>query len=395
MRVIDASLLIALLLSACLSVSARSETSPSGIEFQLPAHPPEGSCEKPLDKLIAILKSDDDPDRWIAAECLGEARESRAVDALVHAVLVENEVHAEMIERNALKKINDPRTGDLLLEALNSKQTRWSAAVSLGELQITRAVDPLVMMLKSDDKEARRVAAEALGPMRDPRAIDALISAFAERDVVLKRYVATSLGEIGDARAVNALINVLADPDDAVEWNAIASLGEIKDSHAILPLTKLLNNLDEQVHSRTEAADALAKIGDAAAVSALIEAGETENDSVKWHAAKALISIKHSDATQFLMESLNQGKIAVVGGAYLFFIQKGDSAAEPALVEALEEFGDEEMAIGFLYCGNSALAEAAHHWFSKKGYEEPDAPEEKLLIWGSGRVQITPGAPLS
>jgi HEAT repeat protein len=377
-----ASLPVALILAACFSSPVYSEASPA-TDFQLPAHPPEGSCEKPIDKLIAILKSDDDRNHWIAAECLGEARDSRAVEALVHAVLFENEVHAKMIERDALRKINDPRTGDLLLEALNSKQTRWTAAISLGELQITRAVDPLVMMLKSDDKEARRVAAMSLGPMQDSRAIDALISAFAEPDVVLRRYVAESLGEIRDPRAVDALIKALSDPDEAVEWNAIVSLGEIKDSRALLPLTKVLNDLDEQERSRTEAADALASIADVAAVNALIEAATTENNSVKWHAAKALISMKHPDATQFLTVSLNQGKVAVVGGAYPFFIQKGDSTAEPALLEALEKFGDEEMAIDFLYCGNSTLAQAAHDWFSKNGFEEPDKPEEKLLIWGS------------
>ena|ERR1700733_4418221 len=378
-----ASLPVALILVACLSAPARSETSSSTKDFQLPARPPEGSCEKPSDKLIAILKSDDDRNHWIAAECLGEAKDSRAVEALVHAIFAENEVHAEMIERDALKKINDPRTGDLLLNALNSKLTRRKAAISLGELQITRAVDPLIMMLKSDDKDGRRIAASALGPMQDPRAIDALISAFAERDEVLRRYVATSLGEIGDARAVAALIQALADPDEAVEWNATASLGEIKDSRAILPLAKVLNNLDEQVHSRTEAADALAKIGDPAAVNALIEAATAENNSVKWHAARALLSLDRPAATQFFTESLSQGNIAVVAAAYPFFVRKGDSTAEPALVEALQKFGDEDMAIDFLYCGNSTLAEAAHHWFSKNGCEEPDKPEEKLLVWGS------------
>jgi HEAT repeat protein len=383
LRTRNSFLEIVLILSACSGVAAQTERSTPATEFQLPAHPPVGSCEKPIDTLIAILKSDDDRNHWIAAECLGEARDSRAVEALVHAVLVEKEIHTAMIERDALRKINDPRTGDLLLEALDAKQTRWTAALTLGELQITRAVDPLIMMLKSDDKQARRAAAISLGPMQDPRAIDALIGAFAERDEVLRRYVATSLGEIGDARAVDALIKALADPDEAVEWNAIASLGEVKDARAIFPLTKVLNNLDEQVRSRTEAADALAKIGDAAAVNALIEAAMAEDNSVKRHAAKALDSMDHPAATQFLTESLSQGRIAVVAGAYRYFVQKGDSSTESALVEALQKFGDEDMAVDFLYCGNSTLAEAAHHWFSKMGYEEPEQPEQKFMIWGS------------
>jgi HEAT repeat protein len=235
-RTPQAALSIALLMLVCFSVRAFPQEPSPTTESQEPGLVPGDACPESVDQLIVWLRSGNSASRWAAAECLGETRDSRAVEHLVQAIFVEQYPRLVMIEENALRKIDDPRTADLLLDALKPKKTRWIAAYALGNLQISRAVDPLLSLLKSTDKEDRRTAAEALGRMKDPRAIDALCGAFTDKDEVLRRYAASALGQIGDARAVDSLVAALDDADDGVRWNAANSLGNIKDSRAVEPL---------------------------------------------------------------------------------------------------------------------------------------------------------------
>jgi HEAT repeat protein len=115
----------------------------------------------------------------------------------------------------------------------------------------------------------------------------------------------------------------------------------------------------------------------------LIEAVTSGKRAIQWHAAAALGSIEHPHAAQLLTASLKQGRINVVAAAYSFFLRKGDPASVPALIEALNEYGESRMARDYMFCGNSLLAEAARQWASRNKLEDIDPPEGQALIWGS------------
>ena len=82
-------------------------------------------------------------------------------------------------------------------------------------------------------------------------------------------------------------------------------------------------------------------------------------------------------------ETLKEGNLTVAAAAYPFFIRKGDPASIPALIQALNEHGDEEMARGFMFCGNYQLADAARNWAKRNKAEDLELPEEPPLTWGA------------
>ncbi len=337
-------------------------------------------CSSSFDQLISSLGSKESMIRVAAAECLGASGDRRAVEPLVRARFAEEYPRYVQVYENALRAINDPRTAELLLAALNSPKTRWAAAWSLGRLQISAAVDPLLKMLNSGDAEDRRTAADSLGPMKDSRAVGPLCVALDGKDEVLRRYAASALGQIGDAHAVDPLIAALLDDDDGVRWNAANSLGDLRDDRAVESLGRALNDDNENVQKA--AADALGKIRDPQATEALTTAIKSGNRAVQWHSAAALAEIGGPQAEEVLSASLNEGKLTIVAASYRFFVRRGSSTSIPILVQALSEHGDWEMARDLMFCGNSRLEDAAREWAKRNKLEDLNPPQP-LLVWGS------------
>lgn len=79
-------------------------------------------------------------------------------------------------------------------------------------------------------------------------------------DTPYKKYAALALGEIGDSRAVNPLIEALKNDYDDNRQAAAWALGEIGDERAIEPLAYVAKN-DKDLSVREAAAEALEKIG--------------------------------------------------------------------------------------------------------------------------------------
>ncbi|MBU2599296.1 hypothetical protein KJ849_01780 [bacterium] len=60
--------------------------------------------------------------------------------------------------------------------------------------------------------------------------------------------------------------------------------------------------------------------------------------------------------------------LAFAAGAHSFFISKSEQKFIPILIDALNKYGNEEMATDFLNCGNSQLEKAGHIWAKEYGY---------------------------
>jgi HEAT repeat protein len=104
-----------------------------------------------------------------------------------------------------------------------------------------------------------------------------------------RRYdAAVALGRTGDPAAVPALEEALSDPDPGVRWMALEALGAI-GSPALPVLTRLLGSDD--IDLRWGAAVSLGEIGDPAAVGPLARTLEDEDRYVRTRAALALAAI--------------------------------------------------------------------------------------------------------
>jgi HEAT repeat protein len=104
------------------------------------------------------------------------------------------------------------------------------AAWKLGHAKDTRAVEPLITILKNEAVVARQAAVRALGMIADPRAVDALITALNDTDLGVRKSAAEALGKIKDPRAVEPLSEGLKDRDTEIRESAVSALGEIGDA---------------------------------------------------------------------------------------------------------------------------------------------------------------------
>jgi len=170
-----------------------------------------------------------------------------------------------------------------LLECCESgnSEVRKSALVVLAKAvndKDTSAIPTLQRMLDDKDSDVRINAALALanigGDDAARAALPTLSSALKEGDIGLRRQAAAVLRNFGEAAAsaVPMLRDTLREPDEELRGNACVALGGIgaKASSAIPDLVERIANNKEAAKVRTEAANALSRMGTPAAAVAAV-----------------------------------------------------------------------------------------------------------------------------
>ncbi len=164
----------------------------------------------------------------------------------------------------ALGRIRDNRAVDPLIAALDHKDqdVQMAAAEALGLIGDLRAVAPLIRALngKSYPLSVVSTAARALGFLKAPEAVDPLIVLLKHEEKGLRLEAAVALGKIGDSRAVDPLIDACGDQWANVRWVAAEALGKLKDRKAHAVLTDMTNNMNENESMRRVAFTALKEI---------------------------------------------------------------------------------------------------------------------------------------
>ncbi len=344
-----------------------------------------GDIKDPLavEPLIAALNDADHGVRDHAASSLGKIRDPRAVVPLIAAfkdtngntgvdVGVRESAAAALVTIGTVRslavsclgKIKDPRAIEPLIADLTDAGPdlgfRAGAASAL-EMIGAPAVDRLIAALKDADTDVRDLAASALGNIKDPRAIEPLIRALKGRHGIYDFFpgsAASALVNIGTP-AVEPLIAALRDADRDVRKLAVFALGNIGDPRAVEPIIAALK--DGNTDFQNTAASALAEIG-APAVEPLIALLKDTDVNVRLSAASALGMIKDQRSFEALLAGLRESDLAMIAGAYPFFIQRGEQGSVGVLISALNAFGNEGMAKDYLNSGQPDLKEAASTW---------------------------------
>lgn len=311
-----------------------------------------------------------------------------------------------------------------------SADIRVTAAGALGDAKDARAVEPLIAALKDSDKDVRESAAQALGEIKDARAVEPLIGALGDADEDVKVSAAKALGAIGDDRAVAPLMAAMREvalidypllsqsyledscqdslraigapsvepliavlnTDSSLNVREVAAkiLGKIGDARAVDPLFAALKGTDSE-DLRGVASRALGGIGEPS-VEKLIGALNDQDTEVRWYAARALADPYDARVTaaedprdtapeerakaiqpgdygeKALIAALGEHNLAVVAGGYRFFYDWGGPGAEKGLIEAMDQFGKQEMVQFFLNHGDADLLAAAENWAKGHGY---------------------------
>jgi HEAT repeat protein len=175
-----------------------------------------------LEGLIKSLLDSTDPNvRQYAAYLLGQAKNPRAIEPLVHALAdFDKSVREQaMLALSSLgKSAIEP-----LSEAMKEPkwETRYRAAEALGKIADEKAVQPLIQGLKDNREHVRYMAAKGLRHFGDSGATEPMIILLKDENSYVRMMVARALGAIGGKTVNDALATALASEQDEKVKEAI------------------------------------------------------------------------------------------------------------------------------------------------------------------------------
>jgi HEAT repeat protein/phage-related protein len=179
-----------------------------------------------------------------------------------------------------------------LIRAFDSNASKRDKAVkALIALKDQRSIEPLLMVLGSENKDIRKAAMEVLvglgetnwrdviegnlndfrnlGLSKDPRIFDVLLKAFESSNYEIRCGAVDGLKELKDPRIITHLISALEDRDKYVRAHAVQALGNLNDQRAVEPLIKILKDDIEEI-VRLYVVYALGNLKDQRAVEPLV-----------------------------------------------------------------------------------------------------------------------------
>src|SRR5438552_239169 len=256
-----------------------------------------------VEPLVAALCDENPLMRGFVVEALGKIGES-SVEALV-AAMRDERVEVRCLAVQALGRISDPRAVEALIAALCDKNALMRCFVvrALGQIG-QAAIEALIAALRDDDKRVRCGAVRSLGNIGDTRAVEPLVEVLRDEaaSTLIRRLAVQALGEIGQP-AVQGLIATLHDKGKEVRQDAVQALGRIRDTRAVEPLVEVLRDEAASTLIRRLAVQALGGIGQPA-VQGLIATLHDKGKEVRQDAVEALGRIRDTRAVEPLVEVL-------------------------------------------------------------------------------------------
>ncbi len=291
-----------------------------------------------LSLALSALKDPDDQVRAMAADMIGrKVPDSSAVIPLI-------------------KALSDPSTN-----------VRRAAMSSLRRINDSRAIDPLLKLLNDPTPEVRSMAASCIVAFNSPRIVPELLKSLRDSDDRVRISVVFALGMSKDSTVVSSLIPLLSDGNFEIRMSAVKSLGQLRNRSAVSSLLPLL--LDANRSVQTSTAEALGEIKDTASIPQLLPYLNHQTNFIRILTAKALGEMSGKMVDSIFNAAVKQDDIPIIAGGHRYYIRHGVKKAIKGLKQALELFGDDELAIDYLGCEQSELVKSANEWSTKQGLD--------------------------
>src|SRR5262245_5945860 len=193
----------------------------------------------------------------------------------------------------------------------------------------------LIDALKSENEFSRRSAVEILNAVGTTHSVKYLLEAVSDEDWWVRSRASDALARIGGPRVVDAVLELIKDKDEKTRRAAIGILKTGRDKRAVDKLIEATRDKDWWVSER--AADALAEIGDAKALPAVLEMMAKNNRSlpVAITAAGRLGNAKILDKVlPFLQRPEKEVRVAAIGAVAQLAGEQQAEAVRPHLQQA-------------------------------------------------------------
>ena len=208
--------------------------------------------------------------------------------------------------------------------------------LALWEDQRVTGDGKLFEMLASDNPLLRRRAVEVIGRIQDPADIPRLVPMLKDPDVDVVHETIFALGQMGTEEALPALLEYADDANNYAELRLVSeALGKIGGREAIETLIELLRDFNSSI--RAEAALALARMEDPAAVPALLLAVHDPDVDVVWPAVYGLEKVEHPRTGEKVTPLLAHHDVRVREVAARTLGKQHYDDAVPPLILALDD----------------------------------------------------------
>ncbi|MDQ6968950.1 MAG: HEAT repeat domain-containing protein [Mariprofundus sp.] len=261
-------------------------------------------------RLISALQDDDARVRSDVAESLGKLADPLAIEALIHALSDSNWLVRDSASV-ALAGFSDEIDQFSLLLQHENHQIRASAVGIIQRLKHQQVLPLLIAALDDPHPDVQRQAVEALSLFH--KAIIPLLQHYHQSDIVLRQHIASACNKIGINRVATQLSNHEINIRIAV-IHILAQLG----CTGLLPLLADAWQHENNAEARTQIIIAIAQLTASAgenspdsAITTLIQATKSSDQNIVYHARKALQSLPHPLAEQFMQPALQASEIAI------------------------------------------------------------------------------------
>ncbi len=190
--------------------------------------------------------------------------------------------------------------------------------------------------VRQDSAQALREYAKLLHGTQDTTVLEQLLTALEDSDWAIRWAVVEALAWIGNPAAVPPLIEQLDDPNWTVRVAVIRALMEIGDLRAVTGIAKMLADPKDLV--REAAAEALGELGDPAAAAALVNAVSDPEEFVRLAALRAIGKLGYENAVPTLINALDDSSSHIRWMAATALENIASEAAVPALIASLEDY---------------------------------------------------------
>lgn len=179
-------------------------------------------------------------------------------------------------------KLKDKRDVKGLIKLLSSADDQQKRAIVgvLGDLGDSKAVEPLIQLLKTtDNRDLRLSALVALAETGDPRAADVFLDHLTSDDISFRSWAIQGFEKVQDPRSVKPILTCLTDKRNSGLLDSIEKALTRQGEGAISGLYDALNHHESKIRFR--ATQALAMMRSEEALDALIRALGHERKEVR------------------------------------------------------------------------------------------------------------------
>ena len=281
--------------------------------------------------LAAALRHPAADVRDIAAQALVEAKDLRAVPAILDAIRYKR---FDRVGTNSLVELGEatvPTLVAILRDPSQGTHLRYCMASALGDMLNDQSLEALHELLQSPEQSLRVRALESLAG--HPRALPWILEAAHDADADVTAAALKGLKHYQGADVVATLVDGLKHPGLAPRQAAADALVEVADATAGPALLQTLRDDDNYVRSR--AREALTKVVDPSLIPALLQM--LEETPYKSPVVDLLVQLKGDVVVNRMVELLQSPNSALRATAASALGHIGDRVALPALIAALKD----------------------------------------------------------